>query len=175
MEYFNLRNDFPKLTHILDPVKIGLDDAWLSGFTDAEGCFAVKCTANSRYSTGYVFKIVYLLDQNCQISLERILNLLGFGSVSKRAEKKYTFRYHSSGFDNMLKVADYFKRYNLRTKKAQAFENWTVILEGLNNKDHLSPEGCQRLRALAKQVNLINSCTTKIGSALKDKNQNYKI
>lgn len=32
------------------PVSITLQDGWLSGYTDGEGCFNVSITANSRYS-----------------------------------------------------------------------------------------------------------------------------
>lgn len=49
------------------PVTITLSDAWLSGFTDAEGCFNVSITANSRYILGYVIKMRYLLDQKDNI------------------------------------------------------------------------------------------------------------
>lgn len=31
-------------------VSVTLQDAWLSGFTDAEGCFNVSITSNARYT-----------------------------------------------------------------------------------------------------------------------------
>lgn len=43
------------------PVSITLQDGWLSGFTDAEGCFNVSITENSRYTLGHVIKMRYML------------------------------------------------------------------------------------------------------------------
>lgn len=44
-------------------VSVTLQDAWLSGFTDAEGCFNVSITTNARYALGHVIKMRYILDQ----------------------------------------------------------------------------------------------------------------
>ena len=60
-------------------VSVTLQDAWLSGFTDAEGCFNVSITSNARYSLGQVIKMRFLLDQKDSSILQIIRNLFGFG------------------------------------------------------------------------------------------------
>ena len=43
-------------------VSITLQYAWLSGFTDGEGCFNVSITANTSYALGNLIKMRYILD-----------------------------------------------------------------------------------------------------------------
>lgn len=70
------------------PVSITLQDAWLSGFTDAEGCFNVSITVNSRYTLGHVIKMRYLLDQKDSVILNKVYELFGFGSIRLKKSKK---------------------------------------------------------------------------------------
>lgn len=66
-------------------VSVTLQDAWLSGFTDAEGCFNVSIASNARYTLGSVIKMRYILDQKDSVILMAIQNLFGFGKVSLRS------------------------------------------------------------------------------------------
>jgi hypothetical protein len=113
----------PELTNyfIGTPVNITLRDAWLSGFTDAEGTFNVLITKDSDYRTGYAVKTRFILDQNDEAILNKIKTLFNFGTVRLRKETNSTYRYESSGFNNMLIVSKYFNKYTLRTKKSLAF------------------------------------------------------
>ena len=44
-------------------IKPTLNDAWLSGFTDAEGCFNVKIEKRSNTVTGFSVMLRFILDQ----------------------------------------------------------------------------------------------------------------
>lgn len=54
------------------PVNISLKDGWLSGFTDAEGCFNVHITKRDANTVGYNTKLRFILDQNDFYALEII-------------------------------------------------------------------------------------------------------
>jgi len=103
------------------PVLITLQDAWLSGFTDAEGCFNVSITANARYTLGHVIKMRYLLDQKDSFILNNIRDLFGFGKVTLRSKTDGVYRYTATGFKSMNDVISYFKVFPLFTKKALSF------------------------------------------------------
>ncbi len=62
-------------------MRITLNDSWLSGFTDAEGCFNTTVLANTRYTLGYVIKMQFVLDQNDENILKTIQDIFGFGIV----------------------------------------------------------------------------------------------
>ena len=147
------------------PVSVTLQDAWLSGFTDAEGCFNVSITANSRYKLGHVIKMRYILDQKDNDILSRVYELLGFGKVTLRSGTDNVYRYTATGFKALNDVIEYFKKFPLQTKKAFSFEKWLIVHNHVSNKLHLTDEGLSQVRTLQKQINLNNSITNKVGAA----------
>lgn len=146
-------------------VSVTLQDAWLSGFTDAEGCFNVSITANARYALGHVIKMRYILDQKDSIILNKICGLFGFGKVTLRSGTEDVYRYTATGFKTMNDVISYLKLFPLRTKKAFSFEKWLTVHGLVSNKLHLTEEGLAQIRILQKQININNSMTNKTGSA----------
>jgi hypothetical protein len=103
-------------------VSVTLQDAWLSGFTDAEGCFNVSITSNARYTLGSVVRMRYILDQKDSVILIAIQNLFGFGKVTLRSQTDGVYRYTVTGFKPMNDVISYFKAFPLLTKKGQSFD-----------------------------------------------------
>lgn len=146
-------------------VVITLQDSWLSGFTDAEGCFNVSITSNERYSLGHVIKMRYLLDQKDSDILLIIKNLFGFGKVTLRSKTDGVYRYTVTGFKPTKDVISYFKVFPLLTKKASSFQKWLEIHDIVSNKLHLSKQGLFQARILQKQININRSMTNKTGSA----------
>jgi len=162
-----LNNRFGANTILLinTAVSVTLQDGWLSGFTDAEGCFNVSITSNARYALGHVIKMRYLLDQKDSSILLIIRNLFGFGKVTLRSKTDGVYRYTATGFKSMNDVISYFKVFPLLTKKAQSFEKWLTIHNLVFNKLHLTEEGLTQVRVLQKQINIENGMTKKTGSA----------
>ena len=110
---------------VVTPVLPTLNDRWLSGFTDAEGCFNVNITSRLNTVTGYRVSLRFLLDQkNAQITLEYIKNLFGFGKVSLRSGTNQVYRLTIDSFKGLVNVRDYFLIHPLRTKKAISFIKW---------------------------------------------------
>jgi len=162
-----LNNRFGADTILLinTPTQVTLQDAWLSGFTDAEGCFNVSITSNARYALGSVIKMRYLLDQKDSTILITIRNLFGFGKVTLRSNTNGVYRYTVTGFKSMNDVISYFKAFPLFTKKAQSFDKWLIVHNIVSNKLHLTEEGLARVRVLQRQINIENGMTKKTGSA----------
>jgi hypothetical protein len=148
------------------PITVNLKSAWLSGFTDAEGCFNVSITANSRYVLGHVIKMRYILDQKDSVILSKICEEFGFGKVTLRSGKKDVYRYTVTGFKRLNDVIKYFELFPLQTKKALAFEKWLIVHKQVSNKLHLTDEGLTEIRILQKKINLNNSITNKTGKAI---------
>ena len=146
-------------------VSITLQDSWLSGFTDAEGCFNVSITKNSRYTLGHVIKMRYMLDQKDSNILNKIYEIFGFGKVSLRSGTDNVYRYTATGFKSLNDVIVYFELFPLQTKKALSLKKWLIVHNLVSNKLHLSEEGLSEVRTLQKQINLNNSMTNKTGAA----------
>lgn len=149
---------------INNAVRVTLEDAWLSGFTDAQGCFNVSITSNTRYALGHVIKIRYILDKKDDYILQIIRDLFGFGKVTLRSATNGVYRYTATGFKSMNDVIYYFKVFPLLTKKALSFKKWSTIHYIVCNKLHITEEGLAQVRVLQKQININNSVANKTGS-----------
>lgn len=147
------------------PVSISLSDAWLSGFTDAEGCFNVSITANSRYKLSHVIKMRFLLDQKDSTILNTIRTLFGLGKVTLRSQTNHVYRYTVTGFSSIYLIISYFEAFPLRTKKAASFNKWLSIHNIISSKLHLTEKGLAQVRVLQRQINIYNNLSNKTGSA----------
>lgn len=152
------------LTFICRPFLPTLNDGWLSGFTDAEGCFYVsvikqKSKSNLVNSEGVAVVKVYnrivtrfVIDQKEETILLHIKTLFGFGSVCKTGDPG-VFRYVNGSYKANYVTVDYYGLFPLKTKKQAAYLKWCDIRTKLLAKEHLSPEGLEKIRELAKLIN----------------------
>lgn len=168
-EWINALNSEGYLELALNPtlIKPNLKDAWLSGFTDAEGCFNIAIQPRPKTVTGYRVSLRFLLDQkNAESTLLYIRDLFKFGQVFVRKETNDVYRYHNNTFKGLLPVRDYFIAFPLKTKKADSFKNWINVFTMILKKEHLVSEGLEKIRAIAKIININNSLNNKTGSSL---------
>lgn len=145
-------------------------NAWLSGFTDAEGCFNVNIGIRKNTINGHRVILRFLLDQKDAYStLLNIKNLFGYGQVNLRSETNNVFRYNNNSFKGLIPVINYFNNFPLKTKKSISFNNWLKVFKLTKNKEHLSLEGLNKIKEINKTINLNNSLNNKIGSAFPNK------
>ena len=110
-EWINTLNNSENLNLALNPIlmKPNLSDAWLSGFTDAEGCFNVSIKPRLHTITGYRVSLRFLLDQkDAESTLLHIKNLFGFSFAGKDAGENP---------DNKKKAKKWKKKKNLKNNK----------------------------------------------------------
>jgi hypothetical protein len=141
-----------------------LNNAWISGFTDAEGTFNVNITVRKSTVTGYRVQLRFILDQNFALNqLTYIRDLFGYGSVIHR--KKDTFRYYCESFLGMGLICTYFEKFPLKTKKSISLANWLKVYNMVLNKEHLTEEGLKKVREIKQTININNAQNSKTGSA----------
>ncbi len=152
---FNLTNQNQvKLIKLVESkILPSLNNSWLSGFTDAEGCFTVSFLS----IPSNAFRLRYIVSQKGDENLPILshLILLFKGGIIEAHSAKSNYSYILSGKDNCYKIYNYFKNFPLKTKKAQSLELWQKIRGKINNKDHLNPLLRQDLIEMAKKVNSI--------------------
>lgn len=154
-----------KITFINKPVNITLNDSWLAGFTDAEGCFNTSISYNYKYKFSSIFKLRFILDQNDYIILNKINNLFNVGKITPRKETNFTYRYTITGLKSIEKVISYFDKNTLYTKKSISYKIWRDIYIKIKNKEHLTEKGVEEIKKLKKQININKSLTNKTGKA----------
>lgn len=154
------------ITYNPHPFKPTLSDGWLSGFTDAEGCFYVSIVKQKAKLTIISSKgeeeevektysrvrIRFNLDQKDEPLLLHIKSLFGFGSVNKTSDPG-VFKYSNGSFKANSITVNYFETFPLKTKKQASYQKWSEIRTILLAKEHLLPGGIERIRKLAKLIN----------------------
>jgi len=160
--------DLSEINLIDKLIKPTLKDAWLSGFTDAEGCFNVKIEKRSNSVTGLRVMLRFILDhKNSQYLFLQLRDLFSYGSVgvSLRGETNGVYRYQVNSFKGLIPIRNYFLNFQLKSKKLLSFQKWNEIYKMVLNKEHLLEKGLTSIRELSKNININNSLNRKTGSA----------
>lgn len=139
-----------------------LNDYWLSGFTDAEGCFTCSILSNSDVNYRIRFILSQKWDSNKYV-LEHILYILSNNNNNIKENKligAIVPHYHENnwemrinGLKNCLKILNYYDNYPLLTIKKYSYIKFKDILIRLSNKEHMNKELRSNLKILAKNLN----------------------
>src|SRR5205823_13010612 len=108
----------------------------------------------------------FLLNQkDSESTLLHIKNLFGFRQVNVRKDTNNVYRYNNDSIKGLLPVCNYFLTFSLKTKKNESFKHWLEIFTMVLNKEHLVKEGLDKIRTMAKIININNSLNGKTGSS----------
>ena len=161
--------EVPKLIEIVK--QPNLKDGWLSGFTDAEGCFSVKIENRKK---AYYVRLLFILDQkDGEKVLNQISSMLNANTKTKlRTVNKYILKLASKNHINYTNtmfrlsiscndskkiivstILDYFNKYPLKTSKSKSFQVWTDISKIILGKQPLSSEDLKLVRKLRHNMN----------------------
>ena len=181
LENFNLTS-VPELFTI--PIMPTLNDGWLSGFTDAEGCFSitVKKKRKNHYSP-LALEARFILDQKCRsdsdIAILYQISTLFINikdtevnkSVKLRSKTDNVYRITVQCNDikklNSTLIINYFTRFRLITYKHNSFLIWSDCLNRILGKQPLSYDNILIVRQLAKKINKFTIENSSTGYASK--------
>lgn len=111
---------------------INFDNAWLSGFIDAEGCFRIAIDKTRP-------KLIFEISQKEIEILQDIANIL---SLKKNIRKdRNTYVLYTSDYKARIKLINYLDKYPLKTKKLISYINWkkahNLDIQDPNYKDKI--------------------------------------
>lgn len=126
-----------------------LDNAWLSGFTDAEGCFTAEVFKRSEIYNQV--QVRYILSQKGELEfVSKVSALLG-GKISYL--KSYGGYNMTVNLLALGKSISYFNTYKLKTKKRLDYINWLKVYEKVINKEHFTEIGIQEIQKIVLKIN----------------------
>ena len=132
-------------------IKPSLNNSWLAGFTDGEGCFT--CSINNK---GFSFNYnIAQKGESIIIILEYICSMFKAGKVSNHFVKN-EYEYRITGIKACANVFPYFDKYTLLTKKSLSYTLWKQIYLDLYNKQHLYPDKRLIMIEKARMINKSN-------------------
>lgn len=160
-----------------------LNDGWLSGFTDAEGCFSVSITKSK---ASFYVKLLFILDKK---DGETVLNKIALlfnapakaklKTINKYIKDKKFVNYTNTMFRLSISCNDrnkviisniynYFYKYPLKTSKQKSYEIWKQIsFLAVGGKKPLSLENLSKIRKLRHNMNFFTIENNPIGHANK--------
>ena len=157
LKEFELDNAiFENINFINKTKDITLEDNWLVGFTDSEGCFHVSFSKRKN-SYSFLFEIAQKGEDNKIVLLDKLVSLFGVGRVNQHYHKG-NWCYRISGLSDAYKLITYFDKFKFSffTKKRSSYLLWKQIHNSIVNKEHLDPVNRIKLISLSKTVNSFN-------------------
>jgi hypothetical protein len=132
-----------------------LSPNWVTGFTDAEGCFTVSISKSRSTSIGWTvipcFKIT--LHKKDSALLEMIKTFFnGVGNITKHGKDSISYRI--SSLKGLSLVIRHFDLFPLTTKKLADYILFKQIYVLMQNKEHLKIEGLEKIIAIKACLNL---------------------
>ena len=133
---------------------MNLDAQWITGFVDGEGCFHVGINANKEMTAGFQvlpeFTVVQH-ERDVQI-LHALKTYFGCGVVRVNHGDRMAYRVRSK--QHLLEhIVPFFVKHSLKTKKNIDFKKFRRILLKMEKGIHLTSEGVEEIRTIAKSMN----------------------
>ena len=134
-----------------------LDAFWITGFSDGEGCFHVSINKIPKMSLGWQALPEFRIVQHSKDEkvLHEIKDYFGFGKVTINRTDHHGTRkeFRVRGLENLNKLIEFFSKYPLKTSKAKDFKIFSEIIQLINEKEHLTKKGLDKI---AKLISLMN-------------------
>lgn len=135
---------------VILPIPLG---NWITGFTDGEGSFSISVWKSSS-KIGWKLKPLFSLAVH--IKDRAILELMkshfgGQGEIYKHG--KNSLQYVAASKKDLKIIIDHFNKYPLFTEKQADFKLFQMALEIIERKEHLTPEGIQKIVSLRNVMN----------------------
>ena len=133
---------------------MNLDAQWITGFVDGEGCFHVGINANAEMTAGFQvlpeFTVVQH-ERDVQV-LHALKAFFGCGVVRVNHGDRMAFRVRSK--QHLLEnIVPFFIEHPLKTKKNVDFQKFRQVLLMMDADRHLTSDGVEEIRSIAKQMN----------------------
>lgn len=126
---------------------------FVTGFTDAEGSFSLSISASSKYSSGFLVKLLFDigLDKRDQALLEKIQSYFGVGKIYARGKSVIDYRVQS--VEELEVIINHFDSYPLITQKWADYHLFKMAFEIIKRKEHLTTEGINKLLSIRASMN----------------------
>ena len=131
-----------------------LNPWFVTGFTDAEGCFGLYIYKNDKIKTGWSISLVYQISlhkKDKQI-LEQIQNYFGVGGITSHGST--SLKYSVRSIKDMQIIIDHFNKFPLITNKLNDYILFKLAYAILLKKEQLSLEEIKKLVSIKSSMNL---------------------
>jgi len=133
---------------------------WIVGFVDGEGCFSCPIFRNRVTKTGWQVQPSFTVVQSVSSRdvLEEMARHFGCGTVcvNRRHDnhREHLSRFRVSRFKDLRDVVvPFFKENQLRTSKRENFDKFAMVVDLMERRRHLDPDGIIEIAEIAQTMN----------------------
>jgi hypothetical protein len=137
--YFNY-NILPPLNNIC------LSNYWLSGFTQADGCFHISIVKSKTHKTGFSVRLEFSLKQNDFLPLQLLYNVIKLGNLSKYSSGIWCYK--STGFKTAAILLNYFDCFPLFSDKYIHYLKFRKVYLMITKGLHLQEQGIKKIKSI---------------------------
>lgn len=156
----DLNAAFPDITPVPRPkveeiITQDIHPWWVAGFTEGEGCFNVVVTKSPHTKSGFLVSLCFQITQHFRdiVLMQNLINFWGCGRVSKRSNTEAVDFLTTKFSDLTDKIIPFFERIPLQGLKYKNFADFSKIAEIIKVKEHLTPEGLEKIIQLKAGMN----------------------
>nr|YP_636275.1 putative site-specific DNA endonuclease [Tupiella akineta]AAV80697.1 putative site-specific DNA endonuclease [Tupiella akineta] len=143
--------------------EVGLNNSWLSGFIDAEGCFYARIRKRSRMKTGLQLIRKFSLNQKGELDTLTKINLVlkNTGRVQTITNLKnldsiyYKIEIHRIESTQIL--LDYLDNYPCLGQKRLLIQIYRQLNNSVKRKEHLTKDGLKKIQRFCNRCKKLNN------------------
>lgn len=133
---------------IMPPILyISLDNYWLAGFTQADGCFHISIVKSKTHKTGYSVRLEYSLKQKDDLALKLLYNHLKMGNLSQYSSGIWCYK--STGFKTAASLINYFDKHSVFAGKYVSYIKFRKVYCMVTQGKHLQHKGMKKIISIA--------------------------
>lgn len=131
-----------------------LNPYWITGFTDAEGCFHVNIYKDTS-GTKLKWRVQPSFQLNLHIKdLDLLKGIKSFFNTGNIYIKKNSVTYDIRDINSLVNIViPHFNKYSLISQKYSDYILFRSIVELVENRNHLTKEGLERIVELKASLN----------------------
>jgi len=127
--------------------KLSLDNYWLAGFTQADGCFHISVVESRTHKTGFSVRLEYSLKQNDSVPLKLLYAHINTGNLSQYTSGIWCYK--STGFKTAALLINYFDSYKLFAGKYVNYLKFRKVYIMITEGQHLDKKGISKIISIA--------------------------
>lgn len=124
-----------------------LDNLWLAGFTQADGCFHISVVTSKTHKTGYSVRLEFSIKQNDLVPLKLLYETVKRGNLSQYSSGIWCYK--STGFKTASLLINYFDEFNVFAGKYVNYLKFRKVYIMITNGQHLEVKGVTKIKSIA--------------------------
>lgn len=126
---------------------ITLDNHWLAGFIQTNGCFYITISKNKTHKTDFDVKLEFSIKHNNVLPLELIYHVFKTGFIYQYNTSLWYYK--SSELKTAELFINYFDEFNVFAGKYVSFLKFRKVYIMITNGKHLEKKGITRIKSIA--------------------------